>query len=574
MKRSNAPLLWVALVLLAAVGGMALFVLRSSDAPELTAATPGAPAAQESEEELAPADDGVALRAANGLLASGATSVAWPVKLALEQTSALDLPEVEGVAPLGTGRAARLEGRVVNGERGVRGQVEFVAGPNAGRVLATNEAGEYGATDLYPGLNIVRISGAGVAGSLREVRLRTVKGEILSVDYGLPGTMIGTVYGPDGEPLADVEVECDGLSTTTDAQGLFYYPAIPGGTNVVLTLAKRGYARLFQVVGVGSARQMSRDRYQFRMHPEAILEVSMSSAAGAPGPTQVILLPANTQVGRDYPWWKVSPAEVRPGTSLVIEGLPPVKVALRTFHPGAVAVPDDRRVNLRAGGRVVESIRLEPGPKLFGVVRDPQGLAVPGARVALEAPDRVAATLFHLSEMPDFLETEVIPTFPVAAQETSTDSYGRYTLSAWSGGGAMYLMAESADGALWAAEVVGAPEAAADVELDLSLAPREQRRGSLAIEFPSRVQATPVEVVINGDPIDPGLVPADQPLLLEDLAMGTWRVSGVWNGGPLFPAPGYRELEIDGEERLEVHLPDGAIYGQDAETVLRAGEQP
>jgi hypothetical protein len=62
--------------------------------------------------------------------------------------------------------------------------------------------------------------------------------------------------------------------------------------------------------------------------------------------------------------------------------------------------------------------------------------------------------------------------------------------------------------------------------------------------------------------------------LLEDLPLGTWRLSGVWNGGQLFPAPGYRELEVDGEERTQVHLPDGAIYGQDVETVQRAAEQP
>jgi hypothetical protein len=345
---------------------------------------------------------------------------------------------------------------------------------------------------------------------------------------------------------------------------------------VVLTLEKPGFASHFQVVGVGSARQMSRDRYQFRLRPEAILEVAVSSAAGGPGSTQVILLPANTQGPRDYPWWKVSPAQVRPGTSLVISGLPPIKVALRTFHPGAVATPSDRRVNLRSGGRTVEEIQLEPGPKLLGVVRDGEGRAVPGARVTLEAPDRVAATMFHLREMPAFLETEVIPTFPVAVQETVTDSYGRYTLSFWGDAAAgLYLSAESADGALGATEVVRlSGDLLGDVERDLVLEPRERRTARLEIEFPGRVQATPVELAIEGEPVDPGLVPLDQPLVLEELDCGTWRLSGTWNGADLFPAPGYRELVVDGPTRTAVHLPDGAIYGQDAETLLRAQQEP
>jgi len=208
-------------------------------------------------------------------------------------------------------------------------------------------------------------------------------------------------------------------------------------------------------------------------------------------------------------------------------------------------------------------------------VRDAEGRAVPGARVALEAPDRVAATMFHLREMPSFLESEVIPTFPIAVQEAITDSYGRYTLSPWSEvAGGMYLTAESLDGALWASEVVRpSADAGADVERDLVLAPRERRTARLEIEFPGRVQATPVELAINGEPVDPGLVPLDQPLSLEALACGTWRLSGTWNGGELFPGPGYRELVVDGPTRTAVHLPDGAIYGQDAETLLRA-KQP
>jgi hypothetical protein len=98
--------------------------------------------------------------------------------------------------------------------------------------------------------------------------------------------------------------------------------------------------------------------------------------------------------------------------------------------------------------------------------------------------------------------------------------------------------------------------------------------GVLELEFPGRVQGTPVELTVNGEPIDPGIVPLEQPLTIEDLEHGTWRLSGVWNGQELFGGAGYQDVEIEGRARALVQLPEGAIHGQDEETLLRAGQQP
>ena len=574
-QRSNTPLLLVLVLLLGGAGAFAWFALSDREPTETIAAGPGVADPGTAAEPLEAPDAG--LRAVEGRAEAtpGATTGAWPVQLWLEQVEAAGLPEAEGVPPLGTGRGAQLEGRVVrSGDVGASGQLEFVAGPNRGRILPLNERGEFGATDLYPGLSVVRVSGRGIPGSLREVRLRRSKGEVLNIDYGIPGTMIGTVFDAAGEPLEGVSVTCDGLRTTTNEDGLFYYPEVAGGTNLILTLEKEGFARLFQVVGVGALRPMSKDRYKFRMRPEAILEVAVSSAVGGPGPTQLILLPANTLLARDFPWWEVSPIEVTPGQGVEIRGLPPVKVALRTFHPGAIAKPSDRRINLRAGTRTVERIQLEPGPLLRGVVRDEQGRVVPGARVRLEAPDRVAAMMLHLKEMPNFLETEVVPTFPVSEQETVTDAYGRYVLSDWTSmSRGLYLSAESADGELWAGRIVR-EGGEGDREFDLVLEQREEPVGELEIEFPGRVQGTPVEVAVNGEPIDPGVVPLGEALRLEELGQGTWHLRGVWNGIDLFEGRGYREVRLEDRGRVVVQLPEGAIHGQDEETLRRAGERP
>src|SRR5262245_16606585 len=101
------------------------------------------------------------------------TSVLWPCRVELDLIQADYLPTAEEVAPIGTGRAARLSGRIAGAaERGIPAEIRFVAGPNAGRVLTCDASGAFGAIDLYPGLDVVEIRGPGIPGARREVRLR------------------------------------------------------------------------------------------------------------------------------------------------------------------------------------------------------------------------------------------------------------------------------------------------------------------------------------------------------------------------------------------------------------------
>ncbi len=578
MTRSDKsrPLLLLALVLIVGGGG-ALWFLAESE-PTVVGDGAARPAigarADATSERPEPADDPRQAKGSTVQLASaGEHTIAWPVQISLELVRAAHMPRAKGVPPLGSGRTAALVGTIQGrGGAGVAAQVRFIGGPNKGRTLHANAEGGFGATDLLPGIGIVEISGRGIPGSVREVRLRQTHEEQLNLSHGLPGTMHGTVFGPGNEPLAGVDVQLDGHAAVSDENGDFFYPSATPGTNLVLVLKKEGYAHLFQRVAVAAARRMTKGRFRYAMQPEASLQLTIPDRVGGAGNTQVILLPANTAVARNYPWWLVSPAEVIPGSSVRIDGLPPIKIAIRAFHEGAVAEPADRRVTLRAGRAVNETLRLKPAPKVFGVVRDEQGRFVEGARVAMEAPDRVGAMMFHLGEMPAFLNTEVVPSFPPAARETRTDSYGRYLLSAWpSIAKAQYLLAESADGKLWAGQVVRRPTEPGDLELDITLKPLEQGQGVLSIDFPGRNQGLPVEIALDGEPLDPGVVPLGEPLVIEALAEGTWRLGAKWNGEAVIGAPGYREFELGGRTELSVHLPDGAILGQDDDTLLRTG---
>jgi hypothetical protein len=575
MARSekNRILLLVALVLVFGAGGALWFLTNTAPVDAGSGVASPATGGRQREPDVNPEADrdvkGPTIQPAEAV----ETTVAWPVHVSLELVRAAHMPKAKGVAPLGTGRTAGLKGKILDkGGAGVAAQLRFVGGPNRGRVLHANSEGEFGASDLLPGIGIVKISGRGIPGSVREVHLRQTQEERLNLSHGLPGTMRGTVFGPGNEPLEGVEVQVDGHSTTSNEDGEFFYPTMTPGVNIVLILKKEGYAHHFQRVAVAAAGRMTKGRYRYAMRPQASLQVAIPDRVGGPHNTQLVLLPANTHVARDYPWWLVSPTEVIPGSSVRIDGLPPIKIAVRTFHEGAFADPADKRVTLRASQVTSETIRLKPAPKIFGVVRDAEGRFVEGARVALEAPDRVGATMYHLGEMPAFLNTEVVPSMPPAYRETVTDSYGRYLLSSWSGvSKGQYLLAESSGGELWAGQVVKPPTEPGDQEIDLTLQPVEKGQGVLSIDFPGRTQGVPVEVTLNGEPLDPGVVALGEPLVLEGVAEGTWRLSATWNGRPVVGGVGYQEFELRGETERSLHLPQGALAGQDADTLLRTG---
>jgi len=188
--------------------------------------------------------------------------------------------------------------------------------------------------------------------------------------------------------------------------------------------------------------------------------------------------------------------------------------------------------------------------------------------VRLEAPDRSAATLAAVGRMPAFFETEVIPTFPVALQRAVTDDGGRFLFSSYARYSPQrYLVAESADGKLWGARVVGPNEQ----DVTLKLQPFAALTADLAIEFPGRFQGLPVELWIQGSPSGSTLLgPADK-LEVPDLPQGTYRMRARWHGKSIL-SESFARFELHRDSLRVVGLPEGAIYGQDEDTRLRAGK--
>ncbi|MCK6447916.1 MAG: carboxypeptidase-like regulatory domain-containing protein [Planctomycetes bacterium] len=579
-RRSNPLALVVVVLVLLIVGGVAFFVWREPTNDSIGVALPDPSTSTNS---VTDRDTGTKPRVELVGEAPGvepvaddvSTTVAWPVKLALELVVDGSLPVVDGVPPLGSGRTARLSGMLVKeGGSPVIGKVTFTHGMNAGRVLYCNAEGSYGASDLYPGLSIVEVEGPGIGGSTREVLLRANKDSLLNVSYDAPASMRGRVFdAAEQKPLDGVVVELDGQRTETDIEGEFHFPAMTAGDKLLLVLKKEGYASYREILGVTRGTSVPRDRYLFQMRRSGGLRVTFSNAPSK-APAQVLFMKSvafgaygELAGARTYPWHRINPTQLTPGQSLEVRDLPDGDVDVRAYLQGCVAVPPVTRVTVREG--VVQDVvlKFEAAPLVKGRVLDRDGHAVEGADVRLEAPDRTFALLNHVGQASGFLEAEIWPNFPMSVQRTVTGFDGRFELTAWHDcAPTRYLVAESKDGKLRAVQVVRANQN----EVELVLEPDTGALAKLSIEFPNRHQGLPIECSINGVPFTEQVLPAAKPLVVENLDEGVWRILATWNGEPLFGAP--PQVMVRGDATFRIPLPVGAIDGQDEDTLRRAGK--
>ncbi len=500
------------------------------------------------------------------------TTVVWPVRIELDLIQAAYLPSEQGMPAIGSGASAKLVGRIMGpDDRGARAEIRFLAGANEGRVLHTDITGAFGASDLYPGLSVVEVRGAGILGSRRELRLRQERETLLNIGYGRPGSVTGRVQDRQGEGLADAAVTVDGTRVTTGPDGEFSLASVASG-QVLVEVEHEGYAAYQELVWVAGGRSNPKDRMTFTLQPATSMVIAITENAGGPGPVQLILLPG--QAGRRvhpesahrnmrYPWHRINPVEVWPSSTTRIDGLPAEAVRVYAFRPGAQATM--RVVNLRPNRPATVRFQLEPASSITGRITH-QGEPVRGAVVHLEAPNRVRATLAYFRQGSHYLETAVMPSLPPAIQQVETGADGRFVLTAWADQSpTRYLEARGPDGRTWAGRLVQPDERTVDLEL------REVDLGdsTLVVDFPERWQGLPLEILVEGSPQDPGILPPDQKLQLGDLLAGSWHLKMSWHSTPI------REetLTIEGVTDVRVPLPPECIDGQDEEVWRRAGRE-
>lgn len=504
----------------------------------------------------------------------GETTVAFPLQVRLTQLRHAMFGDVKGIDAIGSGAAARIKG-LVNGTKGegVRASLEVVAGPNTGRTLECDATGVFGATDLYPGLALVRIVTPSGRVAEREVRLANSQTARLNIGFGRPTVVYGQVVDKAGEPIVAVAVNMDGQETFTDDLGEFRFPQMTCGDLVLATFRKPGYALYREMLGITAGTTIPKGRLSFRLDPEAKLEVSIQGNLGSAGePAHLYFFPLSGQRvngsrgQRTYPWHLLGPIEIYPGGSKLIEGLPEGHVQLVAFRSGAAANPPFINTKLYAGRTVQQVIRLQPAPQVQGrVVR--AGKPVSGARVTLEAPNRLAATSGTLQRS-SYHQEMLMPLLPSGLQVAHTDAAGRFWFTAFAEvASGSYLTAETSDGLWRGTHVVEKGEIEGiDVELERA----SQLVGHLTLGLTARFQGLPVRIFVGGSPRDPLIVPPDEDeLTIEELGTGTWRLDVEWDREPLLEGL-VVEVTQDGKPIL-VTLPEGAVDGQTAEERRRSG---
>ncbi|MCZ6598859.1 MAG: carboxypeptidase-like regulatory domain-containing protein [Planctomycetota bacterium] len=576
-RSSHRTLLLVVLALVVGVGGLILLLRHGdgrADVETLVLLEEGMPdpsATLTRPVELVPP-----VRVAMDADWAEESTVLWPMRVELSLRRAAYLPSADKVPPIRSGKKAQLSGHIADASnRGVRAEIHFVAGPNKGRVLYCDATGRFGASDLYPGLDIVEVRGPGILGSRREVRLRQHSVTLLNLGYGMPGAVSGRIVDRAGEPIHGAKINVDGQIAWTGEDGGFHFARVAGGRSCLVEVDHPDYVALVTEVNVPLRRAIQAKELVLELHPGTSLSLSTPSPVGGPGPTLVFLRPANPQSSRTrtptpmartrrFPWHRLNPIEVYPGSPTVIEGLPAEVVRVQAFRPGAISRGEV--VNLRLGRTTPVQIRLVDAPKVSGMVTY-DGRPVAGATVTLEAPDQVRSYLGFERQQSLYLESEVMPYLPPVRQETRTNAEGRYVLTAWADVAPVrYLEAIGPTGDTWAGRLVRKDDAHVDLELErVDLGDSE-----LVIEFPDRYQGLPIELLINGEPRDPYTLPPFSDLELTALLSGTWSLQVSWHGDDLYVKD---ELELSGSEKLRIELPEEAIVGQDKEQWRRAGRR-
>jgi hypothetical protein len=565
----------VLLVLL--LGASGYFVLGGTPAPEVELGTveldlgprspaPGTPPAAES---TARSTELVSLPVNTREGAGGEPStVLWPLEVRLELKAPSDAPTrdgLSGIAMPGAGATARLVGRIgARTSGGAQAEIRFIAGPNTGRVLHTDSEGRFGATNLYPGLSIVDVSGPGLVGAQRELRLRQRREAMLNLGFGRLGAVQGQVLGRPKEPVEGALVRIDGHETQTDADGFFYLGSLASG-QAFIEIEKPGFSAHREMVNITANATVPAGRLKYLLEVGSTLILTIDGNVGGPGPVEVWITSGNPKRLSGFPFWRINPIRMQPGELREIPDLPKELVRVQAWRTGAACNPESRNVNLRASGRMPLKIELRSAEKIVGRVLS-EGKPAQGARVVLEAPDRVQAALRHYRQPTTFLESGFMPLGPSALQETETDGLGRFILTAWSDGSpARYISAESKDGKRFVSRLIDT----SDRDISLDLVPREAGRGLLALDLSDRYQGLPITWTLNGEPGADILLEPGDPLEFAGLREGTWSVEVKWNTETLLAEP---NVEVTAAEtRLGLTLPEGAITGQDREAWLRAG---
>ncbi len=488
---------------------------------------------------------------------STVTTVKLPLEIDITLISSKPRLSSPGVPNLDSAASAQIRGsmHLPDGSPG-RGYAEFVAGPNQGRVLETDDQGRFGANDLYAGLSLIALHSSGTPGALREAVLREHRETQMNVGFGRTSTVNGLVKGPDNSGLPLATVIMDGQKTMTDDEGRFYFGRMTSG-KVPIYISKPGYASHREMQYITGGMSVPPGKLRFTLQEGCTLKVVIPERVGGPEPGQLYLSSRlDGSATRTYPWHLVSPITVFAGESKEIEDLPAGPVFLQYFKPGTISNPNRVMMNLNSSVPKSATIHLKAAPSITGrVLQD--GKPVEGALVQFEMPDVSGAAVEAMGG--DLgraqLEVDLYSQMPPAKQKVVTKADGRFMFSAAEEySKSRYLTAKGPDGSGWGGRVVKA----GDHEVDLVLNSSAGGDSRIVFETSERFQAIPVHYSVNGKP-HTKVLPANEDLTIDDLPEGRYEVEVRWRNDHIL-----RDviLDVAGTNNVFLPLPQGAVDGE------------
>jgi hypothetical protein len=529
------------LLALPAALGLAVVVWanRSALAPPLALAEPDAPSPYRQPEPATPA-----------LPQSPATkrsthSSCRQVGVTLELIRAAALDVVHSEPALGSGRDAQLLGQLVgvHGEP-ITGNVTFAAGPNRGRSATTDAGGRFVLAQLYPGRNVLEVSRSGQCLAHREVHLTASTSSRWILTLASPGRLAGQIVSADGKAIAGALVRIDGQRLHSNSEGEFPATVIPCGA-VLIEVTADGFAATRHRSDLEPQQEIRAEDLIITMRAESQLQLQL--AQGEREPAQVWLLPVTSEQAAATPWERFGALQVD-HEATVIRGLPSGRHRLFAHRVGAHFVGGARVLDLVAGSLLAVDLEFVPVAAREGRVQL-DGAPIAGAVITTREPDARAATARLLGLPTKAFAHACLPLLPPAQEQTISDADGRFRLAGGDDATPWRELTVASHGVpgvvrpLWHNEN----------PLRIELSPASANVEDLTLEFPAQSCDLQVEIVVQGVQQTPRMIARGEPLVLENLTRGIWRLQ-VTTGAVeqlLLPA-----LHIGAVRHVSIALPE------------------
>ena len=240
--------------------------------------------------------------------------------------------------------------------------------------------------------------------------------------------MYGLVLDEDGDPIVGANVTLDGNAAASDSTGRFQLPVWASG-EPLLIVERPGFVAYRESLAPNVGRDASQPALA-TLQRGGRLELAVPAVAGG-GEVLVFLLPSGGQrlTGKGgpqpaFPWHRLNPLRVVPGSLTVLEDLPATKYDIVAFSALAKSQPDF--VWVLADKTASVALSMVPTEIVRGqILRDGKGLS--SASITLRTENVMRSTQGALGAAGRFYKSQPMELLPQALQSTRTDSDGHFT---------------------------------------------------------------------------------------------------------------------------------------------------